>query len=590
MLAELTNSDAESLVHDWEFIAREDQLPPQEPWQSWLYMAGRGAGKTRSGAEWIRAKVKDGCRHLGLIAPTAGDIRDVMIEGVSGVLSVSWNKDRDCNGNLIGIPTYEPSKRHLLTWANGATCRGYSAEEPDRLRGPQFEALWGDEIAAWPDPNAAWDMAMFGLRLGTNPQAMISTTPRPIPILRELLRSKTCVVTTATTYANRAHLAGSFINKIIAKYEGTRLGRQELAGELIEEAEGALWTREMLDQCLVKTAPGMRRVVVAIDPAVTANEMSSLTGIIVAGLGVDGRGYVLKDLSGRYSPAAWAREAIAAFDFYKADRIVAEGNQGGDLVRYTIDTAQPNLPIRIVHAMRSKQARAEPVAALYEQNKVFHVGAFPELEDQMCVAGDTLIITERGQIAARNVRLTDTVLTRQGFYPLKFVGQTGIKPTILVQTSFGSYVRLTRDHPVFVAGKGFVRAADLRVGYGVLEWCGENELREPLNVITAARSIKQSGSDLDFVVRPVVESSTIVAIKTLSAPIPVYDLTINGPPEFFANRVLVHNCTWVPLSGMPSPDRLDAMVWAFTDLMVGGAQVVPIVIPFSASQARNVPG
>jgi predicted phage terminase large subunit-like protein len=383
-VAKLTDRQAESLLHDWSFCAREDQLAPEGDWQSWLFLAGRGAGKTRAGAEWVRGKVKSGCGRIGMIAPTAADVRDVMVEGPSGVLAVSWEHDRDNAGNLIGRPIYESSKRRL-TWENGATAATFSAEEPDRLRGPQHSALWCDELAAWQDPAAAWDMAMFGLRIGTNPQAMISTTPRPIPIIRELLRDPTCVATRATTWDNRGNLARTFIGKIVSKYKGTRLGRQELLGELIEESEGALWTRAMIDAALLKTPPpDMTRIVVAIDPAVTANEMSSLTGIVVAGLGRDGRGYVLEDLSGRYSPDAWARKAIDAFDRHKADRIVAEGNQGGDLVRHTITTVRPNAPVRIVHASRSKQARAEPIAALFEQGKVSFCGPFPELTDQLC--------------------------------------------------------------------------------------------------------------------------------------------------------------------------------------------------------------
>lgn len=388
LLSLLTPSQFESLSRSWSFLARPEQRPPStdKPWQFWLYLAGRGAGKTRSGAEWIREQVKHGARHIGFIAPTAADVRDVMIEGSSGLLSVCWEKDIDVNGNVIGRPEYEPSKRHRLTWANGAVAHGYSAEEPDRLRGPQHDRLWCDELAAWQYAQETWDMAMFGLRLGSNPQAMISTTPRPIPVIRELIKSPNTVVTRSTTYANRANLAASFISTIISKYEGTRLGRQELMGEILEEVEGALWTRATIETALLKDhrAPDFKRIVVAIDPAITENPTSNLTGIVAAGLGSDDHGYVLKDASGRYSPDAWARVAIDIYDDLKADRIVAEGNQGGDMVRHTLQTVRPNIPITIVHASRSKQARAEPVAALYEQNRVHHVEPFPEMEDQMC--------------------------------------------------------------------------------------------------------------------------------------------------------------------------------------------------------------
>jgi len=311
-----------------------------------------------------------------------------MVEGESGILAVSWDKDKDVYGQKIGRPIYEPSKRRL-TWESGAIATTYSAEEPDRLRGPQHDALWADELAAWADPEATWDMAMFGLRLGTNPQAMVTTTPRPIPILREMLRNsvgdnRTVAVSRATTYDNKANLAPSFLTKIVAKYQGTRLGRQELSGELIEEVEGALWNRGMIERNRVSVLPDMKRIVVAIDPAVSSGGESALTGIIAAGLGVDDKGYLLADKSGRYSPGAWAKAAIALYDELGADRIVAEGNQGGEMVRHTLTTERKNLPIRIVHASNAKQARAEPVAALSEQDRLKHHGTLPELEDQLC--------------------------------------------------------------------------------------------------------------------------------------------------------------------------------------------------------------
>lgn len=314
-----------------------------------------------------------------------------MVEGQSGILAVSWRQDRDGRGNLTGRPLYEPSKRRL-TWENGATATLFSAEEPDRLRGPQSDAVWADELAAWPDANAAWDMAMFGLRLGDRPQAMVSTTPKPIPLIRELLASPTTIVTRASTSANRANLAPTFLTTIVAKYQGTRLGRQELEGELIEDVEGALWTRAMIDAAhkgpdgapLLK-APDLKRIVVAVDPAASSGEASALTGVVVAGIGRDGRGYVLEDCSGRMSPGDWGKRVIKAYDNHKADRIIAEGNQGGEMVSHTIRTVRPGAPVTVVHAKHGKQARAEPVAALYEQGRVSHVGAnFAELEDQLC--------------------------------------------------------------------------------------------------------------------------------------------------------------------------------------------------------------
>lgn len=384
ILSQLTDSEAASLLHDWSFFARPEQMAPGGNWRTWLFLAGRGAGKTRSGAEWIRGEVKRGVGRVALIAPTSADARDVMVEGTSGILSVSWQHDRDEAGNLIGIPSYEPSKRRV-TWGNGAIATLFSAEEPERLRGPQHECIWADELAAWKDAQDAWDMAMFGLRLGDDPRAMVTTTPKPLPIIRELIRSETTAITRASTHANKANLAQAFLTQIVSKYEGTRLGRQELDGELLEESEGALWNRGMIERAMMKgPLPPMKRIVIGVDPAITVKEESNLTGIVAAGLGQDGRAYVLADSSGRLSPNGWAAKAIGQFKSLNADCIVAEGNQGGEMVRHTIQSVMPNAPVRIVHASRGKQARAEPIAALYEQGRVTHSAAFPELEDQMC--------------------------------------------------------------------------------------------------------------------------------------------------------------------------------------------------------------
>ncbi len=350
----------------------------------------------------MRSLIKRGYGRIGVVAPTAADVRDTVIDGPAGMRSVCWKRDRDDRGNHLGIPLYEPSKRHRLTWANGAIVTGFSAEEPERLRGPQHDALWCDEVAGWPNParitkpgdgyrshmERVWDMAMFGLRLGDDPRVMVSTTPKPIPLIREMVQrtqgpDADFVMTKGTTYENRANLADDYFSGI-KRYEGTRLGRQELLAEILDEVEGALWTRDMIDAARVDKAPDLRRIVVAIDPAVTAAADSNLTGIVVAGLGVDGKGYVLRDASGKHSPGEWANKAIRLYDEFKADRIVAEGNQGGEMVRHTIQSARGNAPVTIVHASRGKAARAEPVAALYEQCRIKHVAAFPELDDQLC--------------------------------------------------------------------------------------------------------------------------------------------------------------------------------------------------------------
>jgi len=300
-------------------------------------------------------------------------VRDVMIEGESGILSVCepWN-----------LPTYEPSKRRL-TWPNGAIATAYSAEEPDRLRGPQHTHAWCDEVAAWARPDT-WDMAMMGLRLGDHPQVVVTTTPKMVPLMRTIQASPGLIVTRGRTLDNSDNLAPSFLTGLMSRYEGTRLGRQELEGEDLDDNPDALWQRDAIDATRVREAPELTRVVVAIDPAATSRADSDETGIVVAGLGADGRGYVLADRSGRYKPDAWARKAVEAYHQHKADRIVAEGNQGGEMVGHVLGTVESGLPIRIVHATRGKVTRAEPIAALYEQGRVSHVGSLAALEDQLC--------------------------------------------------------------------------------------------------------------------------------------------------------------------------------------------------------------
>lgn len=312
-------------------------------------------------------------KRLALVAPTAADARDVMVEGESGILATSPPDF---------YPHYEPSKRRL-TWPNGAIATLFSADEPNRLRGPQFDGAWADEIAAWRYPEA-WDQLQFGLRLGMDPRVVATTTPRPIPFILELLESRTTHVTVGSTYDNVANLADAFIEKIIAKYEGTRLGRQELYAEILTEVPGALWKREVIEQYRVRRMPALARVVVAVDPAASDSEGSAETGIIVAGVGEDRNAYVFDDVSLHASPDGWAKQAVAAYYRHNADRIVAEVNNGGDMVGYTVRTVDQGVAYKDVRASRGKQIRAEPVAALYEQGKVHHVGYFGELEDQLC--------------------------------------------------------------------------------------------------------------------------------------------------------------------------------------------------------------
>lgn len=344
-----------------------------------LYLVGREmipTHNTRVIAEWVREQAEGGhAKRIALVAPTAADARDVIVEGDSGILRVCPDHFR---------PIFEPSKRRL-TWPNGAIATTYSADEPERLRGPQHDAAVCDEIAAWRYPDA-WDMLMFGLRLGRHPRAVVATTPKPVRLVRDLVKreGEDVIVTRGSTYENRSNLAAAFFDKIIRQYEGTRLGRQELLAELLEDVPGALWQRLLLDELRAREAPSLTRIVVAIDPATSTTEKSDETGIVVAGLGDDGHGYVLEDLSGHYSPVEWAKRAIAAYHTYKADRIVAEVNQGGDMVEATLRSVDDSVPYRAVHASRGKAIRAEPISALYEQRRVHHVGTFATLEDQMC--------------------------------------------------------------------------------------------------------------------------------------------------------------------------------------------------------------
>ncbi len=372
-LGSLTEAEADALLHDWEGTwARPEQLPPPWAWRVWLILAGRGFGKTRTGAEWVRASVR---RYplVNIIGATADDARDIMIEGESGILGVCPNKER---------PVYRPARRSL-EWPNGARTLIFTADEPERLRGKQHMRLWADEVAAWRYPDA-WDQAMLGLRLGDDPRAVVTTTPKPVRLVRELLAAKTTAVTRGSTYDNAANLAPAFLEQIVTKYEGTRLGRQELEAELLDDVPGALWTRAVLDDLRVAAAPDLQRVVVGIDPAVTSGEAADETGLVVAGKGVDGAYYVLADRTCRLSPDGWARRAVAAYREWKGDRVVAEVNNGGEMVEHLLRTVDPYVPYTAVHATRGKRVRAEPIAALYEQGRVHHVGGLPDLEDQMC--------------------------------------------------------------------------------------------------------------------------------------------------------------------------------------------------------------
>ena len=384
VLSQLGPKKTEELQHTWEFWARPEQIEPEGDWNVWVALAGRGWGKTRAGVEWVRHQIKSGKKRIAAVAPTNSDIRRVMVEGESGFLSVCWKGDKTYRGGKLGYPIWSPTNR-TLTWENGAKVEFYSAEDPERLRGPQFHAAWADEVAAWRNQQDVWDMLQFTLRLGRKPRVMVTTTPKPTKLMRALIASPQSHITRGSTFDNVDNLAKPFLETVKKEYEGTRLGKQELYAEMLEEADGALWTTQVLDGCTIekKDIPELNRIVVSIDPAVTAKTESDMTGIIVAGIDVNGIGYVLEDATDRYSPAEWAAKAISLYQSYSADRIVAERNQGGDMVRRTLEAEDETVPIRLVHASRGKMARAEPISALYERGKVKHAKGLDELETQM---------------------------------------------------------------------------------------------------------------------------------------------------------------------------------------------------------------
>lgn len=378
-LATLTDEDAEFLLWDWNAWARPNQLSPEHrKWLVWVILAGRGYGKTRAGAEWVRKQVYAGKRRIALVAETHKDLEEVMVYGESGLANVFPPHERP----------HITSKPMRITFHTGAVALGYNATEPGQLRGPQFDAAWCDELAKWKKARDTWDMLQFALRLGEDPQALVTTTPQPIPVLKEILKDPDTVVTKGSTYENRTNLAGSFLRKVEKRYGGTRLGRQELDAELLDDLPGALWTRENLDnnRVVLSDLPEMRRIVVAVDPSGTSGEEDDgdSIGIVVAGLGMDERGYVLADRTCKLSPDGWGREAVAAYYHFLADKLVAERNFGGAMVEHVIRTIDKNVNYQEVTASRGKIARAEPVAALYEQNRVSHLPDLLELEDQMC--------------------------------------------------------------------------------------------------------------------------------------------------------------------------------------------------------------
>lgn len=379
ILESLSPADIRALVdlaHQWEAPlgpARPEQVTPPGDWFVWLLLAGRGFGKTRTGAEFVRRRVDRGeAQNIVIAAPTAADVRDVCVLGESGLLAIYPPHAR---------PVYEKSNR-AIKWKNGATAILVSADEPERFRGLQADTVWCDELASWRYPDA-WTQLMLGTRLGA-PKVCVTTTPKPVALVRELIARADCLVTRGSTYDNRANLSEAFFSSVVATYEGTRTGRQELHAEILEDVDGAIVSHAMIDDARVCEEPALQRTVVAIDPAVTSGENADETGIIVAGKGIDADAYVVADLSCRLSPDGWARRAVEAFHRYRADRIVVERNNGGEMCEATLRQVDRSVPVKSVVASRGKHVRFEPVGALYEQGRVHHVGSLAALEDQLC--------------------------------------------------------------------------------------------------------------------------------------------------------------------------------------------------------------
>ena len=388
----MSQAEIELVLSRWDIFAHDHQVPPSlapngQPWLTWLLIGGRGAGKTRAEAEWVRAQalglppLADApVRNIALVGETEHDVREVMVEGISGLLAVHPRDER---------PVWTSSRRRL-EWSNGAVAYAFSAEDPESLRGPQFGCAWSDEMAKWRYAQATFDMLQFGLRLGAQPRQLITTTPRPTALIKRLMLEPTSVVTRASTQANAWHLAPTFLKSVLARYKDTRLGRQELDGEIIEDRPDALWSRALIESCRVSDAPPLARIVVAVDPPASSGKRADACGIVAAGITSEGAIHVIADETVSHAtPAVWAARAIALWRRLEADALVAETNQGGEMVRSVINEVDASVPVVSVRAHRGKYLRAEPVATLYEQGRVRHAGSFPALEDEMCDFGPT---------------------------------------------------------------------------------------------------------------------------------------------------------------------------------------------------------
>lgn len=381
-LSKLSKDQLEELQYTWEFWARDKQLEPQTDWYIWLVNAGRSFGKTRTGAEWVREQVKLGVKDIAIIGRTSAETADVCLYGRSGLLNVCWEGDKDYQGNEMGIPVYNKTSKKL-TWKNGAVAKLFSSEEPEAPRGSQFEIAWLDELGSWTYQQDMWDQIQFCMRLGRKPRVLITTTPRSTPLIRKLVERAEDVndvyMTTGSSYENVA-MPDSFFNELRDKYEGTRLGEQEIYAKVLAENEGALWTSKMIEDCQIdfKDLPELIRIVVSVDPATGSNVESDMAGIVVSGIDSDNICYVLGDYTFKGSPDQWARKAIDLYHEFEADRIIYESNQGKDLVPVVMRTIDPDVPLKGVWASKAKIARAEPVSALYERGRVKHVRDTPD--------------------------------------------------------------------------------------------------------------------------------------------------------------------------------------------------------------------
>lgn len=403
-------------AYAWQALARDDQWPPKGDWLIWLLLGGRGSGKTRAGAEWVRGQVAGGARRIALVAPTYNDAREVMLFGPSGLMSLGAPNER---------PRYLSSRRRL-EWPNGAVGFVYSSEDPDGLRGPQFDCAWGDEFCAWTYTDDTLSNLRLALRLGDRPRLVMTTTPRPTRALKALMGQAGLIITRARTSDNAQNLSPVFIDAMQAAYGGTRLGRQELDGEVITDAAGALWSQAMIDNCRIAGSAPIEvqpydKIIVAVDPPITSGARSDACGVIVAGLmrgeACEARSHqvdILHDGTVQgLSPEGWARRVIGLWQSYDADYVLAEVNQGGEMVATILKTINPDAVVKTVYASRGKAARAEPVAALYEQGRVRHVGAFPALEDELCLMGTGALKHSPDRADALVWAVTDLLLSKR---------------------------------------------------------------------------------------------------------------------------------------------------------------------------------